>query len=179
MGGMRMSFTSEVMMAPKAAPSTRATARSTTFPRVRNALTSWIIAASWLAAPWRACRARERFYLGVGAGPADPRLPRLALLLRQHFLRESLALGGQLGHAGRRALQDLEDVVALWALHRRRDVTGRRLERGHLRIAGQPLRGLRAREARGLTRLGAGLLGRRLQVTALALRGHLLGALQA
>src|SRR5262249_23034245 len=40
MGGIKRSFTKEVTMAPKAAPMTTATARSTTLPRIRNALNS-------------------------------------------------------------------------------------------------------------------------------------------
>src|SRR2546425_3312766 len=40
MGGIRMSLTSEVTMAPKLAPMTMPTARSTTLPRTTNALKS-------------------------------------------------------------------------------------------------------------------------------------------
>src|SRR5207244_4357996 len=43
-GGIRMSFTNDVTMAPKAAPITTATARSTTLPRIRNARKSLSIA---------------------------------------------------------------------------------------------------------------------------------------
>ena len=40
-GGIRMSLTNDVTIAPNAAPITTATARSTTFPRITNALKSF------------------------------------------------------------------------------------------------------------------------------------------
>src|SRR5436309_585648 len=45
-GGMSRSLTKDVTIAPKAAPSTTATARSTTLPRMRNVLNSRSMPAS-------------------------------------------------------------------------------------------------------------------------------------
>src|SRR5215475_638044 len=45
-GGIKMSLTKDVTMAPKAAPMTTATARSTTLPRIKNALKSFSMGVS-------------------------------------------------------------------------------------------------------------------------------------
>src|SRR5439155_383058 len=78
----------------------------------------------------------------------------------------------------RHALEHLEHVVALLGPDRRRDEAERRLERRQHGVAGQLLRGLRAREPRGLPRDGARLLRRREEVATSRLLGELRGAFE-
>src|SRR4051812_15965181 len=62
-------------------------------------------------------RLRRDVHLGAGARGGDPCLPRLALLLREDFLRHLVLLGGEAARLGRRAVEHLHHVVALLRLH--------------------------------------------------------------
>ena len=101
---------------------------------------------------------------------ATQRSHDLVLLLAGELAHELLALG-RIDRAGRHPLEHLHEVVALRRLHGRAHLSGRRLQRGQLGIAGDLLGGLGAREAHGLSVRRADLLRRGLQIAALGRLG--------
>src|SRR2546422_10376896 len=74
--------------------------------------------------------------LRVHTRSVEPGFPRLALLLREHLLRDFVALTRQGTRVRRHALEHPEHVVALRRLHRLRDGAERRPERREHRVAG-------------------------------------------
>src|SRR5438128_1325905 len=98
----------------------------------------------------RGRRLRGDVDLRADARGVDPRLPRLALLLREDLAAHLLLVGGEGARLGRRALEDFHHVEALRRLDGLGHAADRRLEGLQHRVAGQLLRGLREREARRL-----------------------------
>src|SRR6185437_13186954 len=178
-GGMMMSLTSDVTILPNAAPMTTATARSTTLPRMMNALKSLakLIAYSlcwkWASASPAASR---RVHLGTTAHRAQA-AAHSGNMSFQHGDAFQLGAEAVAAHqwpdacrgAGEDHVRDV-GVLARFAIDRERKVRMRRVSD----VAGRAQRGNRRGSVEALGDIPRQALGfhRRLQVAAGQIQAH-------